>query len=274
MAIKSNRDDIAGRLKTARERIFPTAADAARALDMKPVTVRAHESGQNGIDFAYLERYARRYGVDIGWLLTGRGDDSIDAARHEHMGELVSVRGVIMDGQWIADDPASDLYPTLGEEACADEFAVYSDPRFPEQIVTAYRVRSTVADGPYADGSIIFAVPRELIGYRDGDHVVIVLEDRAKDMVQWTLRRARRSGPGGVMFEAVLSDSPALPFTAVNEGTPWTNVVGVVVGSLQRRQVNELSLDARVGIERDGAAVRTTATASPEQPRRPDTPTA
>jgi len=248
---KAERYEIAARLKQARRRLFATAADAARALDMKPVTVRAHESGQNGVDYTDLERYARRYGVDIAWLLTGRGEGDIDVARHLHAGELIGIYGIIMDGQWLRDDPASTEYPALGKDLLEEDFVVYEDPRFPAEIIQAFLIRTELIDGPYTDGAIAFVVPRELIGYRDGDHVVIVIEDRPNGAAQWTLRRARRRDSGDVVFEAVLSDSAPIPFTGALPDAPWPNVMGVVVGSLQRRKVNELSLDQRINIERE-----------------------
>jgi hypothetical protein len=66
----------AARLKAAREVHFPSAADAARALGYSPVTVRAHESGQNGYPIASANAYANAYGVTANWLLMGAGDSA------------------------------------------------------------------------------------------------------------------------------------------------------------------------------------------------------
>src|SRR5258708_5771075 len=135
----TTRSEIAARLKEARSALFPTAAEAARALGMKPVTVRAHESGQNGVDYFDLERYARRYGVDIAWLLTGEGAHEPQIAFHTQIGELVNILGLIQDGAWIPDpipddpDEESDEYPIMmfKPRSHDGEFVTYSDPRFP-----------------------------------------------------------------------------------------------------------------------------------------------
>lgn len=63
----------ARRLKEARKRAFPSAAAAAEALGINPVTVRAHENGQNGFPIETASAYAETFGVSLDWLLTGDG---------------------------------------------------------------------------------------------------------------------------------------------------------------------------------------------------------
>jgi DNA-binding XRE family transcriptional regulator len=63
----------AARLKEARSKRFASAADAARAVGLNPVTVRAHENAQNGYPIAAAETYAAAYGVSADWLLLGSG---------------------------------------------------------------------------------------------------------------------------------------------------------------------------------------------------------
>ena len=59
-----------GRLASAREERFPTAAAFAEKVGMNPVTYRAYETGQNG--FAkHAAAFARHLGVTAEWLLTG-----------------------------------------------------------------------------------------------------------------------------------------------------------------------------------------------------------
>lgn len=67
---------VAARLKSAREKRYLVAAHAASALGMRPVTLRAHESGQNGIGPEEAAKYAAAYGVTLEWLLTGVGGNS------------------------------------------------------------------------------------------------------------------------------------------------------------------------------------------------------
>lgn len=52
---------------------FESAADAARALSVPEPTYLAHENGSRGFR-AKAEKYARRFGVSLEWLLTGRGE--------------------------------------------------------------------------------------------------------------------------------------------------------------------------------------------------------
>jgi transcriptional regulator with XRE-family HTH domain len=60
------------RLRQARERAgFETASDAARALGLSESTYLGHENGSRGFK-AKAEKYARRFGVSLEWLLTGK----------------------------------------------------------------------------------------------------------------------------------------------------------------------------------------------------------
>lgn len=51
---------------------FDTAAAAAEALSVKEPTYMGHENGSRGFK-SKAEQYARRFGVSLEWLLTGRG---------------------------------------------------------------------------------------------------------------------------------------------------------------------------------------------------------
>lgn len=62
------------RLKTARLKAgFRFATEAARALNVAEATYLAHENGSRIFDADSAERYARRYGTSVEWLLFGRG---------------------------------------------------------------------------------------------------------------------------------------------------------------------------------------------------------
>lgn len=245
-----DRHAVAARLKQARSRIFPTAADAARAIGMKPVTVRAHESGQNGIDVFDLERYARRYGCDIGWLLKGGEESRPRPEFYVEHGETIPITGLIQDGVWLEDDADSPSYPVQAVTPPTHggvEFATYADPRFPLSLVQAWRISTKLSDGPYVDGAIIFCVPMGLIGIREGDHVVIAIDDRRKGMVQWTLRKVTKRDKD-IYYEALISDSPSITFGDGSDDV-YTDFQGIVIGSLQRRPVNELSVSDRRELE-------------------------
>ncbi|WP_458756653.1 LexA family transcriptional regulator [Afipia sp. TerB] len=51
---------------------FASASDAAKALGVKEPTYLGHENGSRGFKKASAEQYARRFGVSLEWLLTGR----------------------------------------------------------------------------------------------------------------------------------------------------------------------------------------------------------
>jgi phage repressor protein C with HTH and peptisase S24 domain len=60
------------RLKAAREKAgYPTAQKAAEAMGIKFPTYAGHENGSRGFD-RKAEKYARKFGVSLEWLLTGR----------------------------------------------------------------------------------------------------------------------------------------------------------------------------------------------------------
>lgn len=225
--------------------MFDTAAQAARALGMKPVTVRAHESGQNQISAYDLERYARRYGISINWLLRGDGPDIPVGTVHEQFGEWLEIAALIEDGVWLKDDPTWHQYPVRiprtpsGEK----EFTIYTDPRFPATLVDAFKVVTSQTEGAYINGTLVFAVPRQIIGYRPGDHVVIVREDTNNNTAEWTLRRVDRSPDGAVQYTSLLSSSPPFGYSDSEADGVLTDVVGVVVGSLTRRPTNELTVE-------------------------------
>ncbi|HWF65227.1 MAG TPA: S24 family peptidase [Rhizomicrobium sp.] len=64
--------DCAARLRQAREAAgFKSAAEAIERFRFTASTYMAHENGQNGIRVEPAQAYARAFGVDPGWLLTG-----------------------------------------------------------------------------------------------------------------------------------------------------------------------------------------------------------
>jgi phage repressor protein C with HTH and peptisase S24 domain len=69
---QSAKSDQAARLRAAREAAgFKSASDAAQRFRWRASTYMAHENGQNGIRTEPALAYARAFGVDPGWLMTG-----------------------------------------------------------------------------------------------------------------------------------------------------------------------------------------------------------
>lgn len=243
-----SKDAVAARLKEARERLFHSAADAARALSMKPVTVRAHESGQNSPSYYDLEKYARRYGVSVSWLMTGEGEQAPEATvdQHAHYGHAMFVHSLVEDGVWLPAQPDDAMIPSrtpIAPDGDA-EFVVYTDPRFPPEMVTAFKVVTQKTTGEYLNGSIVYALPVEMVGYREGDHVLVA--SRRGEFYEWSLRLVV-PGDDGVEFEALTSDSPRLRWRDDEEIE--TRAVGIVVASETRRPVPPLELRERQEFE-------------------------
>lgn len=62
------------RLKASREAAgYKSASEAARALSVPIGTYTNHENGGRGFKLAAAQTYARRYRVNLQWLLTGTG---------------------------------------------------------------------------------------------------------------------------------------------------------------------------------------------------------
>ena len=70
----SAKSDQAARLRRAREAAgFKSASDAVQRFRWRVSTYMAHENGQNGIRTEPALVYAKAYGVEPGWILTGLG---------------------------------------------------------------------------------------------------------------------------------------------------------------------------------------------------------
>lgn len=57
---------------------YRSAAEAARALDVRGSTYAAHENGQNDFDLDVAKRYAKKFGVRWEWILDGDGGELAD----------------------------------------------------------------------------------------------------------------------------------------------------------------------------------------------------
>lgn len=67
---------VAGRLRKAREAAgYETIAEAFDAFEwgISYGTFNHHDNGTRGILYTYLPNYARNYGIDLLWLLSGEG---------------------------------------------------------------------------------------------------------------------------------------------------------------------------------------------------------
>lgn len=231
--------DIAQRLKWARARIFTTASEAAEALDMKPVTLRAHENGQNGINIYDLERYARRFGVSLQWLLTGDGPEKPNADQHVELGEMVPIDFVFEAGAWLPYDDPSRL--RISHQEGLREMVPFTDPRFPAPMIEAVRVEGCSPLAHYISGTILFIVEVADLGYTNNDHVIVYRE--RGDFVNTSVRRVVREGRDVTLHSLTDPDEPPLSMEK-SEKEELPHITAVVIGSLTRRPVRELDIES------------------------------
>lgn len=67
------KEQIAARLKQAREKHFKRAVDAAKSLGVQYPTYAGHENANRTFDVETAALYARRFKVSLDWLITGQG---------------------------------------------------------------------------------------------------------------------------------------------------------------------------------------------------------
>ena len=226
---EQSKEQVAARLKAARKRIFGTATEAADALGMNPVTVRAHESGRNGVSYYDLERYARRYGVAQMWLLTGKGKEEPSTDFTSELGELIYVEAVIDDEAWYPAEVGLDSYSRTAEGYA--ERVAYTDPRYPEGMVGAFKVRTKSTDKTYIDGTIVFCVDITEFAVRPGDHVLLIRTRGDFDNISV---RVVDEQDGAFVFRSLSSDSPPV-FWEATEKEEMPHISALIVGSLVRR---------------------------------------
>lgn len=87
------------RLAWAREEAgYETATDAAGAVGEKVPTYIGHENGSRGFNRKKAEKYARRYGVSLEWLLTGKGEPKRARAKTDLPLKTVPLLGYVSAG--------------------------------------------------------------------------------------------------------------------------------------------------------------------------------
>lgn len=213
--------------------------EAAEALDMKPVTLRAHENGQNGISVYDLERYARRFGVALQWLLTGDGPDKPNADQHVELGEMIPIDFVVEAGSWLPYDDPSRF--RISSQDALREMAPFTDPRFPAPMIEAIRVEGCSPLAHYISGTILFTIEVSDLGYTNNDHVIVYRE--RGDFVNVSVRRVVREGRDVSLHSLTDPDEPPLNMERT-EKEELPHITAVVVGSLTRRPVRELDLES------------------------------
>lgn len=236
----TSKAEVAARLKQARKRLFATAKEAADALFMKDVTVRAHEAGRNGISYYDLERYARRYGVAQMWLLTGEGKDEPSTDFTSELGEFLYVEGWLDDDSWFpaSEGQGGDGYIRTDEGYA--ERVTYTDPRFPVEMIGAFKVRTAIEGKTYINGTILFCIDRSEVPVQAGDHVIVVRTRGDFDNV--SVRLIDVDADGTWLLRSLTSDSAPVRMEST-EKEELPHISALVVGSLTRRPAPRITVE-------------------------------
>jgi hypothetical protein len=193
------------RLKQARVTAgFYKASDAIKKFGWKASTYRAHESQQNQFDAATALNYARAYGVNAGWLLTGEGEMSVrykDAAsraagqtmrlqeRPASFDARIPIRGAVASGVWIEERLIGDS----SESFRASPFP--PDPAYPVDSQDDFTVGGSSFNKIAQPGDNLRCVDLHAAGLEAADGDLVILERRASNgLIELSARRMRRAG--------------------------------------------------------------------------------
>lgn len=170
------------RLKAVREKHYPTAADAARAMGIEAGTYRAHEEGRGTL--RHLARYAKFFNVSLDFLATGKLPSRVSSdQRHapivDAAAEGLQVRGFVQAGVWQESySPEGDLktLPIVGVSG------------FPVHRQFALQIKGDSMNRRAKDGA--YAICVEWHGpLANGD--VVVFERRKNGFFQSTVKVVR-----------------------------------------------------------------------------------
>lgn len=111
--------EIHERLRVARERAgFKSASEAANWLGVEVPTYLAHENGSRGFRATAAEKYAKRFKVDLAWLLTG--EEPRIAAPISRRGPAYDGASIVqVEGDTYARLPLYDIRAQAGKGALA-----------------------------------------------------------------------------------------------------------------------------------------------------------
>ncbi len=211
------------RLKAARIAAgYPTAADAARALNDNPQNVRDHEADRRKVTPEKAARYGRLYKVEPSHILFGDGHTSDSGVTPTDNVRMVGVLGEVRAGVF-ADIPSEQPEPW--------EYVPVTLPEYQRAHLYALNVVGRSMDRFYPDGSVVVICPAHEAGIRENDHVVV---RRWKGGLAETTLKEVVVEPGGVALWPRSSD-PAyqepIRLQTVRDADEGPEIIGVVVGS-------------------------------------------
>ncbi|RFC66482.1 LexA family transcriptional regulator [Fulvimarina endophytica] len=243
--------EMSDRLRQARvEAGYGSASAAAAAVGINPSTYRAHENGQNEFGPEYATLYGRRFSVAPGWLLTGSGDERVEAdtdfERHEERGAFssasayrpkrpggvpeVDVQAGAGEGrvgeivQMTANGQAFSAHPVVAEWVFSDDWLAELRAKSSGSIVLPIVGDSMRPN--YQPGDRVLVDLRQT-QFMDGVVFLISVDDDAPSVKRLT--KVYRSDPPMV---TVISDNEAIPNRDIE--AEYVKIIGRIVGRLTR----------------------------------------
>lgn len=207
---------------------FATARDAARSLSVNVQTYASHENGHGSVRADTAVKYARKFKVNLEWLLTGRGDMlhlGVVPAEIEQRG--LPVVGDIRAGAW--------LDTTLLEPSSEVTLPVARDERWPRARQYALRVLGNSMDQLFPEGCYVTCVDFADSGIELRDKLIVHVERQINGghLVEITLKAVEMRN-GRVALVPRSSDPKWQPYFLDKspEGSEIT-VRGVVTGKYE-----------------------------------------
>lgn len=171
------------RLKKARRDAgYRTAADAARALGVPYPTYASHENGSRKFEADEAANYAKKFKVEVNWLLLG-GTARVLTKVSSPLA-TINVIGTIRAGLWQdADAGDAGLYQVV--PAAPDE---------PPEWQYAFTVEGTSLNKIALPGDILICLDAIQARYemKDNDLVVVERSRYSGQMIERTAKRIRR----------------------------------------------------------------------------------
>ncbi|MCO6407320.1 LexA family protein [Hoeflea alexandrii] len=178
-------ETIGKRLATARENAgYRSAREAAETLQWTYSTYASHENGARIPKIHTVRKYARAFGVNASWLMTGEPKDAKEAVPFEPRDRIgaVPVTGEVQAGHWVEEESFSfhdNSYVPMSP-----------DPQYPPDAQMAFLVRGNSMNRVVQDGDYVIAVRT---GHsRDAvENDIVVVRRRIGELAETSLKRLR-----------------------------------------------------------------------------------
>jgi len=206
---------------------FQSAAQLARRLEYKDVTVRAHLNEVSGIPAKRAKDYARVLGITPEWLLYGDNASQSPQSPAEIEMSSVPVVGTVQAGVWLEVD---GFHGDAGDE---ERLPVVPNPRYARFKQWAVKVVGDSVNKRIDDGAFAHCVDMECgKSPKDGDLVVV---ERFRDdggLVETTIKEVRINGVSVELWPCSTNPAHTGPISLGDgEETTSARIKGFVIGS-------------------------------------------